>query len=268
MGGSERRKKLYPEYKEGRSVPKRLNRAYEGMVDPNIEPKSAAEQMGKLVNFLQELPVSIISIDYIEADDTIGYIVTQMFKKSHITIMSSDKDFLQLVNDRISIWSPTKKKVYGITDVINEYGIHPTNFVYYRMLEGDSSDNIGGIKGIGLKTAVKMFPMLKETQETSVSRLLELAKDRINEKKIFSNIVEGADIVMRNYTLMQLKDPNFSPSLQMKVQSAVEKIYPYNKFHFMQLLTSHGMHSTIPNYHVWLQEVFYPLHVLAISSST
>ena len=68
-GGSERRRKLY---KDGRKVMKRLNRAYEDMSDGNTEQKSVVEQMGKLVSFLQELPVSIVSIDYIEADDTIG----------------------------------------------------------------------------------------------------------------------------------------------------------------------------------------------------
>ena len=253
-GGSERRRKLYPQYKDGRKVMKRLNRAYEDMSDGNTEQKSVVEQMGKLVSFLQELPVSIISIDYIEADDTIGYIATQMYKDSRITIMSADKDFLQLVNDRVQIWSPIKKKIYGVQDVINEYGIHPSNFIYYRILEGDSSDNIDGVSGIGLKTAIKRFPMLVESTETSVENILLRAKD-----------VENSEIVQRNYMLMQLKEPNFAPSLQMKIDESVQRIYDFNKFRFIQKLTTYGMHTSIPNFHVWLQEVFYPLSVLATS---
>lgn len=267
QGGSKRRKDLYPDYKNKRSTPKRVNRAYEDMSDPAMEHKAIIDQMGTLVSFLKELPVSVIAVDYIEADDTIGYIATQMFKNSRITIMSADKDFLQLVNDRVSIWSPVKKKVYGVADIINEYGIHPTNFIYYRILEGDKSDNIDGVGGIQIATAKKIFPMLAEAQETSVERILELAKDRVNEKKAFANIVEKADVVTRNYMLMQLKDPNFSPSLQLKVASATEMIYPYNKFHFIQKMTSRGMHATIPNYHAWLQEVFQPLSTLATIKS-
>jgi 5'-3' exonuclease len=235
------------------------------MSDTETEQKSVVEQMGKLVSFLQELPVSVISIDHIEADDAIAYIATQMYKDGRVTIMSGDKDFMQLINDRVQIWSPIKKKVYGIADVINEYGIHPTNFIYYRILEGDSSDNIDGVKGIGLKTAIKNFPMLTEAEETSVEKILLRAKDCVNEKKAYASVVEHAEIVQRNYTLMQLKNPDFSPSLQLKIQEGTEHIYAFNKFHFIQKLTTHGMHSSIPNFHVWLQEVFYPLSVFAAS---
>jgi hypothetical protein len=108
--------------------------------------------------------------------------------------------------------------------------------------------------------------MLTEGTETSVNELLMRAKDCINEKKIYSTIVDNASVLNRNYMLMQLKDPSFSPSLQMKLSDAAGETYDYNKFQFIQKLTTHGMHSAIPNYHVWLQEVFYPLHVLATSS--
>ena len=262
-GGSERRRKLYPQYKAGRKVVKRLNRAYEDMSDIETEQKAMYDQMGKLVSFLQELPVSIISIDYIEADDTIAYIATQMFKDSHVTIMSGDRDFMQLVSDRVQIWSPIKKKIYGVQDVINEYEVHPSNFVYYRMLEGDDSDNIGGVKGIGIKTAIKCFPMLTESAETSVDNIINRAKDCINEKKAYNSIVENENIVRRNYELMQLKDPNFAGILQLSIEEQVNKINKFNKFHFIQKLTTYGMHSSIPNFHVWLQEVFYPLSVFS-----
>jgi DNA polymerase-1 len=263
QGGSLRRQKIYPDYKAKRKMTVRVNRAYEDMSDPEIERKAMLAQMGKLVEFLRSLPVSILAIDYIEADDTIGYITTQMFLNAKITIMSGDRDFLQLVNERVSVWSPIKKKIYGVSDVINQYGVHPTNFVYYRILEGDKSDNINGIRGIALKTALKMFPMLAETKEYSIEEMLKFSRDKANEKKAYANILENAEIVTRNYQLMQLKTPDFSPTLQMQIAENVERIYEYNKFHFIQSLTTHGMHSAIPNYHVWLQEVFYPLHVMA-----
>ena len=265
QGGSQRRKKLYPDYKDKRATKFRVNRAYEDMSSPEDEQEQMIQQMIRLADYLKSLPVTVISVDYIEADDTIAYIATQMYKTSKITIMSADKDFLQLINDRVTVWSPTKKKLYCVQDIINEYGIHPTNFVYYRILEGDTSDNIDGINGIGLKTAIKIFPMLTDSKETSVEAILENAENRINEKKIFPKIVENADILKRNYALMQLKTPNFTPSLQMQVAEAADRFYEYNKFQFIQKLTAHGMHETISNCHVWLQEVFFPLHVMLTS---
>jgi DNA polymerase-1 len=261
-GGSARRKKLFPDYKNKRSMTVRVNRAYEELSNPDDERKAMMNQMSLLVNdFLGCLPVSVIAVDNIEADDAIAYLTTSVFNKpeNRVTIMSADKDFLQLVNERVCVWSPIKKKIYGILDVINQYTVHPTNFVYYRMLEGDDSDNIPGIKGIALKTAIKRFPMITDAKETSVEEILEYAKNRINESKVYSSVVDNSEVVVRNHSLMQLKSPDFSPSLQMQISGSVDKANSFNKFLFIQKLTQHGMHSAIPNYHIWLQEIFYPL---------
>lgn len=261
-GGSARRRALYPDYKNKRAMKIRVNRAYEELSNGADEMKAMTQQLLSLAgNFLPCLPVSVISIDHIEADDAIAYIANSVFSKpeNRVIVMSGDRDFIQIVNDRVTLWSPIKKKIYSVQDVVNEYGIHPINFPYYRMLEGDNSDNITGVKGIGRKTAIKRFPMLTEATETSVEKVLEFAKDKANEQAVYQHVVDQADIVARNYMLMQLKDPDFSPSLQMQISEAVNRTNDYNKFLFIQLLTKHGMHSAIPNYHVWLQEVFYPL---------
>jgi DNA polymerase-1 len=261
-GGSERRRKIFPDYKNKRTVKMRLNRAYEEMSDPDSERKAMMYQMTTLVNdFLTCLPVSVICIDNIEADDAIAYIATQVLNKpeNRVTIMSGDRDFLQLVDDRVTVWSPIKKKIYSVQDVINEYGVHPTNFIYYRIMEGDKSDNIPGVRGIARKTAIKRFPMITDAKETSVEEILEFAKEKVNESAKYAAVVKNAEIVVRNKLLMQLKTPDFSPALQMQISRALEKDSELNKFHFIQKLTEHGMHSAIPNYHLWLQEVFYPI---------
>ena len=56
--------------------------------------------------------------------------------------MSSDKDFLQLCTGNVVVYSPTKKRIYGPAEVLDEYKIHPNNFVLYRALDGDDSDNV------------------------------------------------------------------------------------------------------------------------------
>ena len=120
-GGSNRRRKLYPEYKAKRRTKKiRLNRVndFENIED---ERHSMMMQLSRCVEYLETLPVSILSVDSVEADDVIAYIAKQLLPKSKSIIMSTDKDFLQLVSDRISVWSPTKKKLYKPDVVKEEY---------------------------------------------------------------------------------------------------------------------------------------------------
>jgi DNA polymerase-1 len=262
-GGSQRRRAIYPDYKAGRKPIKRLNRQYDDMVDSAGEEKNMYYQMSILADFLTSLPVTVLSIDYIEADDVIAYLAHHVFSKSDekVTIMSADKDFYQLINERVNVWSPVKKKVYGVQDIVNEYGIYPQNFVFYRVLEGDKSDNIDGIKGIGRKTAIKRFPMLTESTQLDLEKLIGYATDRSNENAIYAKVVEGADKVTRNHTLMQLSEPSISGALQMRILDSVKTKYDLNKFAFVQKLTKYSMHNSIPNHHVWVQEVFYPLSV-------
>ena len=80
-----------------------------------------------------------------------------MMKTSKIVLMSTDKDFLQLVNHRVSVWSPTKKKMYDPPKVLEDYGIPSHNFAVYRAIDGDKSDNIDGVRGWGLKTIQKNY---------------------------------------------------------------------------------------------------------------
>ena len=262
-GGSQRRRAIYPEYKAGRKPLKRLNRAYEDMLDASGEEKNMYHQMGILVDLLTSLPVTVLSIDYIEADDTIAYLANHVFSKpdEKVTIMSSDKDFYQLISDRVNVWSPIKKKLFSVQDIVNEFKVYPTNFVYLRILDGDSSDNIDGIKGIGYKTAIKRFPMLTEQADVTVDRMIEYAVDKANESVVYSNVVENSSRLVRNYTLMQLKNPEFSGSLQTKILDAAREKFSFNKFTFVQKLTKYSMHHSIPCHHVWVQEIFYPLSV-------
>ena len=128
-------------------------------------------------------------------------------------------------------------------------------------MEGDTSDNIDGISGIGLKTAIKRFPMLLESEKTNVESIIKYSIDKSNESKIYSKVSDGKDLLNRNYTLMQLAEPDFAGSLQSNIMSAVTKKYSLNKFEFLQLLTRYGMHQSISNYNVWIQEVFQPLTI-------
>ena len=159
-GGSTRRRKIYPEYKQNRRTKYRVNRSYD-FASEEDEKQNMIMQIQRTVEYLETLPLTVLSYDNIEADDTIGYLCKQVFTHSkQVVVMSTDKDFLQLANGRTKIWSPTKKKIYDEQAVFDEFGITAKNYIWYRVLDGDKSDNINGVRGLGLKTIKKKLPFL------------------------------------------------------------------------------------------------------------
>ena len=122
-GGSQKRRKIYPDYKKGRKTKIKFNRTYEELSSSELEQKNLQIELMRLVSYLEVLPVTVMAIDNIEADDTIAYLAEDTFKDSNVTIMSTDKDFLQLASERVKIWSPVKKKIFGCKEIVDEYGI-------------------------------------------------------------------------------------------------------------------------------------------------
>ena len=155
-GGSTRRRKILPSYKNNRKPGKRMTR-WDAWKNYEEEKASQKSQIERLIQYLKVLPINVIQIDNIEADDTIAYITNNLLEKE-VTIMSADQDFLQLVNERVTVWSPIKKKFYTPDLVMKDYGVPAHNFLMYKVLMGDKSDNIEGIKGLGPKKLPKIVP--------------------------------------------------------------------------------------------------------------
>ena len=130
-GGSQRRRKIHPDYKANRKPGKRITR-WDAFKNATEEKDAMKIQFSRLIEYLDFLPVNVISIDRIEADDTIAYIAHNLMDED-VTIMSSDQDFLQLVNERITVWSPTKKKFYTPRMVMDDYGVPAHNFLMYKV---------------------------------------------------------------------------------------------------------------------------------------
>jgi DNA polymerase-1 len=261
-GGSFKRRKIYPEYKEHRKGKMRLNRQYEELTDATEEEKQRCRQYARLINYLQVMPVNLLSIDHVEADDVLAYLATDFFKTSEkVYIMSSDKDFLQLASDRINVYSPTKKRIYGPAEVLSEYQIHPNNFVLYRALDGDDSDNIGGIELAGPKTIVKHFPWLNESTEHTVDELIKHADGFKNKYKVCDNVFNGKSILDRNVALMQLKDTALTTIGQLHCNEclATEKIPMLDRNAFYKLVREDMIDNNLPNHINWINDVFGPL---------
>ena len=253
--GSKRRRKIYPEYKENRKVKQRLNRNVDWGTAPQDEEESMKQQMGRLIEYLEQLPLTLISIDGIEADDTIAYISQQLLPKSDIFIMSTDKDFLQLVDDRVKVWSPTKKKLYTKNEVFEEYGIPSKNMLTYRILDGDKSDNINGIRGAGIKSIIKYCPQITTDKKFDVMNLMDHVENSNSKIKLLENIKKSSNLLKRNYLLMQLNTVDIPNHTKMKIQGAVNGDVPQLiKYKFQTMFLKDKLTNAIPNLDSWIME--------------
>ena len=262
-GGSSRRRKMFPGYKNNRKPTLRKNRV--GLYSANTDEKrNMIIQFQRIIEYLENLPITVLSVDNVEADDVIAYIGKQVYNKpeNKIVVMSTDKDFLQLVNGRISVWNPTKKRMYHPEQVEKDYGIPSHNFLVYRMLDGDVSDSIPGIQGWGLKTIAKKLPMIMEDKKLEVKDLVEYSKNQ--EGKIFKNLLDNVGQLDLNYKLMQLDDVDISGSIKMKVVDIVkEPIQQLVKFKFQKMFMEDKLYTALPNLTSWLITSFNRLNNFA-----
>ena len=252
--GAARRRSIYPDYKSNRKVKIRLNRSE--TVD---KEDNQLRQLMRLVEYLDIMPVTTIVVDKAEADDVIAYLANDYLaaKDSHVFIMSSDKDFMQLVDDRVHVWSPTKKQLFYTQDVLETFGIHPKNFALFRSLIGDDSDNIPGVNGLGHTTVMSKFPKLS-TDPMSIDEFFdyanELAQD--NKAKIFTKVLEAEQDVRLFYDIIQLGVSNINMSNKMKIIEMMEQpINKLAKIKFHTMLIEDRMTTAIKNVEMWLKEI-------------
>lgn len=240
-GGSPRRRALFPDYKKGRKPPK-LNRFYDNDLHDLVENKNI--QVSLLVEMLKNIPVCQVYVKDCEADDVIGYMAGYKLKEKKCVILSSDKDFYQLLSDRVVIYSPTSKKYVTAEDAQDRFMVSPENFCTIRSFCGDTSDNIPGIKGAGFKTMARRFPELCEPEHVSVEDIIKLSQQRVKagKVKLFQRICENADIARRNWKLMHLGTSNLAASQIEKIDNSIDTYRPQrNKIGLMRILTREGL---------------------------
>ena len=163
--GSQARKYLYRPYKANRDQAKITNpRSFSSAEE---EKGSKNDQITRLIDYLRVLPVTLMCFDTLEADDVIAYLskyIPNTYPDSVTYIVSSDQDYMQLVSDRVLLYSPIKQLMYDTQRVLAEYSIHPLNMNVFKALVGDTSDNLPGVSGVGHKNVIKLFEGLKEPE--------------------------------------------------------------------------------------------------------
>lgn len=231
--GSIQKRQLLKEYKEGRKARLIVGQSYQYSDEEKAE-KNKEWQRSLAHALIELLPVCQIVTDGYEADDAIGYICKNKayYGIRSAIILSSDKDFYQLLNlDRVVIYNPIKKDLVTTKTVLEREEIHPMNWLFYRTVVGDKSDNIKGIHGIGPKKMKKLFDLKnKEHNPDIIEDLLEAEEDKW-KKKTLQKLQDNIEIIDRNWSLMNLTEPmmstrqgdlvdaqvsDFSPSLRAK----------------------------------------------------
>jgi DNA polymerase-1 len=232
------------------------------MTTDEQEKENMKWQLVSLVEMVECLPVSILALDNIEADDAIAYFSELVTKNGGNSIIySTDKDFLQMVNENVKLYNPVKKKTFDVNIVLETYGVHPNNFVFYRSLLGDKSDNIDGIKGAGEKTVLKYIPELAEsTIEVNLDLIEQKYTDIKKKPKLVENILDNTSIVNRNLQLMNLHDVDINIDAKMKILNKFEEgCPPLRKSDLTKLMVKTRIISSIQNYDEWITFTFTPL---------
>ena len=225
-GGSRKRKQKNSNYKEGRK-PIRLNRSFK-VLSEEQEKENKIWQLHRTVEYLNNFPVIQTLADEVEADDIISYICRYSeFKDSQKVIVSSDKDFFQLLDDSTILYRPVQKVILNRKNIIEEYGIHPNNFALARAVVGDKSDNLDGVPGIGLKTVSRRFPFFREEKDVFLKELIQYCENQESKLKAYKSIPENKQLIMDNYELMQL----YSPSLSVQTKQSID--WTINEFEFV-----------------------------------
>jgi 5'-3' exonuclease len=138
--------------------------------------------------------------------------------------------------------------MYDEAAVLDEYGISSHNLIWYRVLDGDKSDNISGVRGLGLKTIQKKLPFLSE------NRIVEM-------DEVVNELPDHKDTIELNYKLMQLSDVDISASTKTKiVQRVNEPINRLIKFQFEKMFLEDKLYTALPNLTSWLLTNFNQLN--------
>ncbi len=178
------RNEIYPDYKGNRSE----------------APEDLIPQFDYIRKSVVAFNLPSIELINYEADDLIATYSDQVIKEgAKVTIVSSDKDLMQLYNKNVRIYDPLKSKFINEEDIDKKFGVSPEKIIDVQALAGDSSDNVPGVPGIGIKTAAELI-----NQYGNLDNLLKHAKE-IKQNKRRETLIENKDKAIISKKLVTLK---------------------------------------------------------------
>lgn len=161
---------IYPLYKANRSAP----------------PEDLVPQFEKIFEMVDAFNIPQVQLEGFEADDLMGTISKNVEKgNAKVVLVTGDKDFCQLVSDKVTLLDTMKNKITGMAEVKEKYGVSPDRVIDVFALAGDAVDNIPGVKGIGEKTAVSLISKFGSLDELfkNLDDVTKRQKNLLEEKK-------------------------------------------------------------------------------------
>ena len=227
-GGSGNRQNINPNYKAQRAT---ARITHWGLYDTREEEQEALiGQLFRTKDYLECLPVHQIGMEKLEADDIIAYIAKRASKADKkVTIVSSDKDFFQLIDKNIEIYAPVKKKTFTFENVKEEIGVLPQNYNIVKALLGDNSDNLPGVKGLGIKTILSEWKSFTYDTNASLQDVWDHCETQLDgdkPKKVFAKIIHNWEKVLTNYQLMNLHNTALNDSEIDIVEDSLKQPIP------------------------------------------
>ena len=203
------RNKIYPQYKANRSDP----------------PEDLIPQFQLIKKVPESFNLQSIELQGYEADDLIAsYCVQAISQKKKVTIISADKDLMQLIRPNVTMIDPMKKSQVTEKTVLEKFGVLPNKVIDVQALAGDSSDNVPGIPGIGPKIAAQLI-----NEYQSLEKLLENS-EKIKQEKRRDSIIQNREMAIISKKLVTLReDINLPKSIdELKFQPLnVEKLIKF-----------------------------------------
>lgn len=179
------RNDIYPEYKAHRPPP----------------PEELIPQFALIREAVEAFNLPSIQMEGFEADDLIATYAKQATELgADVTVVSSDKDLMQLVSDKVVMFDAMKNREIDADGVVEKFGLGPDKVVEIQALAGDSSDNVPGVPGIGIKTAAQLIE-----EYGDLDTLLARAEE-IKQPKRRQNLIEFADLARVSRELARLRD--------------------------------------------------------------
>ncbi len=203
------RKEFYAEYKANRPSP----------------PEDLIAQLGVAIEWIEKMGFKTLTKDGYEADDVIATVM-KFAKEQGIVgkMVSSDKDLYQLIyDDQIFLYDWVKRKNIGVDECVAKFGVKPEDFVDFQALLGDTSDNVPGVKGIGVKTASKMIneyhtleALYKNIEKAGTKRIQNLLLEHKEEAFISRDLVKLRDDIFTSCPLEEytFEDKNYLSALK------------------------------------------------------
>lgn len=211
------RKQLYTAYKANREVP----------------PEDLPPQFEQVKEFVRAYPLQGLECEGYEADDIMATIATEC-RDDKIVLVSSDKDLMQLIDDRVTMYDPMKDVHLGISEVAEKFAVLPSQVIDVQSLAGDASDNIPGVKGVGVKTAGKLIQEWGglDNLYAHVAEISGKLGERLREDR-------GSAFLSRQLVTLKRDVPVHIDPEQFKVGPANQDALRafYRKLEFQKLLT-------------------------------